>query len=143
MKFAVLAALFATADARSAPRSAEGRGSQSRRSHRGLEEDLTENVRVHYPAETVQGFMGMMGELNTLGEEAEASLHREWPTMERDMRNIGRWASQRYGQDAMTYAHSSSVRAAMTHKEAMARTSSELHTVMSDAFTLYSEFAHG
>ena len=31
----------------------------------------------------------------------------------------------------------------MGHKKVMEKTSKELHTVMSDAFTLYSEFAHG
>jgi hypothetical protein len=63
--------------------------------------------------------------------------------MERDMRNMGKWAAERYGQYAMTFAHSSSVRAAAGHKKVMEKTSKELHTVMSDAFVLYSEFAHG
>jgi hypothetical protein len=116
MKFAVLAALVATAEAGRRPR--------------GLEEDLTEDVRVHYPAETVKGFMGMMQEIEKLGQEGEENLHKKWPTMERDMRNMGKWAAERYGQDAMTFAHSSSVRAAEGHKKAMAKTSKELHVVM-------------
>ena len=113
MKFAVLAALFATAEAREGGRA---RGGSARSSRRGLENELTENVRVHYPAETVRGFMGMMGELEQLGNEAEANLHQEWPNMERDMRELGQYAAQRYGRDAMEFAHSPSVRAAMTHK---------------------------
>jgi hypothetical protein len=118
MKFAVLAALFATAEARGT-RVGGGRVGGSARggsTRRGLENELTENVRVHYPAETVRGFMGMMGELEQLGNEAEANLHQEWPNMERDMRELGQYAAQRYGRDAMEFAHSPSVRAAMTHK---------------------------
>jgi hypothetical protein len=52
MKFAVLAALVATAEAKRAP---GGRGGR-----RGLEEDLTEDIRVHYSPETVKGFMDSM-----------------------------------------------------------------------------------
>ena len=70
-------------------------------------------------------------------------MHKEWPNMKKDMREFGQWAAMRYGQDAMNFAHSPSVRAAMGHKKAMEKTSKELPTVMSDAFTLYSEFAHG
>ena len=43
----------------------------------------------------------------------------------------------------MAWAHSPSVRAAEDHKNGMMKTSKELHQVMSDAYTLYNEFAHG
>jgi hypothetical protein len=77
MKFAVLAVLFATADARRGPTYSTSPRTESRgASHKStfgfpFPHDLIENVRVHYPAETVKEFMGMIGELGELEHDAE------------------------------------------------------------------------
>merc|ERR1712216_86113 len=62
---------------------------------------------------------------------------------EAEMHKLGDFVGKRYGPEFMAWAHSPSVRAVNEHKMAMMHTSKELHNVMSDAFTLYNEVAHG
>jgi hypothetical protein len=59
------------------------------------------------------------------------------------MHALGDHVVQRYGPEFMAWIQSPSVRAAEDHKMGMMHTSKELHQVMSDAYTLYNEFAHG
>merc|ERR1711998_671469 len=106
-------------------------------------EELAELVKSHYSPEVVAGMMKTFGEMAHTAAAAEANLNKEWPTMERDLREVGQWAGQRYGPDLMAWGHSAPVRAAENHKRAMMKGSKELHEVMSDGYTLYNEFAHG
>jgi len=105
--------------------------------------DLSELVRVHYPKETLQAAQQIGQELEAefgaIGEE----FNKEHPDFGKNMGRFGEWALNRYGKDLEAWGRSPSVRAVNQHKEAMFHTSRELHTVMSDAFTLYSEAVHG
>jgi len=112
-------------------------------SARSIEQDLTEDVHVKYPAKAVAAWMALESQLEHTGMAAAASFEKEWPTFEADMKKMGRWMKTRYGSDLKAWSKSGSVRAAMKHKKAMQRVSSELHVLMSDIYTLYSEFAHG
>jgi hypothetical protein len=114
-----------------------------RRVRRGLEEDLTEDVHVKYPAEAVAKWMALESQLEHTGMAAMASFEKEWPTFEADMKKMGRWMKNRYAGDLMKWGRSGSVKAAHMHKKKMEKVSSELHTMMSDIYTLYNEFAHG
>lgn len=105
--------------------------------------DLSELVRVHYPRETLQTMeklgQELQGEFQAIGEEFQAAH----PDFGKKMGQFGEWAYGRYGKDLEAWGRSPSVRAVNEHKEAMLHTSRELHTVMSDAYTLYQEAVHG
>jgi len=112
-------------------------------SARSFEEDLTEDIRVHYPKEAVAGFMGLGEQFVDNAEAMGRDFHKKHPNFERDMQKFGEWMGKRYGPDLMQWIQSASVRDSEGHKRLMMKTSKELHTVMSDAFTLGNEFAHG
>jgi hypothetical protein len=108
-----------------------------------IEEDLIEDVHVKYPAKAVSAWMALESQLEHTAMAAEASFEKDYPTFEADMKKMGKWMKNRYGKDLKSWSKSGSVKAAMFHKKAMEKTSEELHTLMSDIYTLYSEFAHG
>jgi len=105
--------------------------------------ELEELVRVHYPKKTVDTVKGIHMELFKEFMAAKADFEAENPHFGEDMGKFGEWAYGRYGKDLEAWGKSGSVRAVNDHKEAMLHTSKELHTVMSDAYTLYNEAIHG
>jgi hypothetical protein len=107
------------------------------------EEDLTEAVRTHYPAAAVKQFQEMEHELMTWGVEARAAFEKKHPNFRKEMNAFKRSVGERYGEEFMGWAHSPSVRAVEGAKAAMMVSSKEMHTLMSDFFTLYMEFTHG
>jgi hypothetical protein len=108
-----------------------------------LEEDLLEDVKVTYPADTVHEWMKGMWEIEQVGEEMRDQIREEHPHMRQELKEFARGVAARYGEEFMGWAHSPTVQAVEAHKMAMMASSKELHTVMSDIFTLYMEFAHG
>lgn len=73
---------------------------------------------------------------------AAANLHKEWPTMEKDMEEFGAWMAERYGEDMMGWIKSEPVQAVENHKKLIMHSSREMHQLFSDAYTLYAEYAH-
>jgi len=51
-----------------------------------MEDYLTEDVRTHYPASTIQKVMGMFHQLEQLGNEAETQFHQDHPNFESEMK---------------------------------------------------------
>jgi len=131
MKFAV-AALIAVVAAK-----------KTRQTKWGKEEDLIEDVKVTYPAETVGAWMKAMMEIEQEGEAMRDEFTAEHPHFRQDMEKLAHNMGERYGEEFMGWAQSSSVQAVEAHKLAMMHSSNELKVVMSDIFTLYTEFTHG
>ena len=130
MKFAALALVGAVV-------ARKGKGK------RGLEEDLIEDIRVNYPAEAVAKWHGLEAQLMHNGMAAKAKFEEDWPTFESDAHKFEKWLKERYGKDIKKWIKSPTVKMAEAHKQAALEKSQELHKLMSDAFTLYLEFAHG
>ena len=124
-------------------RSGDKTDRRTHRRSRSLEDDLIEDIHVHYPKRVVDGFKALCKDICKTAHEAERDLHKKWPTMERDVKEMGAWAMKRYGKDLMMWGKSPSVRAVENYKRAMFKTSRELHQVMSDGYTLFREFASG
>merc|ERR1719450_53640 len=74
---------------------------------------------------------------------AEAAFMKEHPNFKKNVRKFFAKAGERYGPELMAWGNSKSVKAAEAHKMGMMKSSKELHTVISDVFTMYNEFAHG
>jgi hypothetical protein len=51
-----------------------------------FEEDLTENIRVHYPASTVKKFMELEKQLVQEGMATVADFEKEHPDFEKNMK---------------------------------------------------------